>query len=187
MTNWVIRGALAIVTTGVVLGGGLLSLPPRRDAGHFADADDPALVADGKHVYAARCASCHGRHLQGQPLWQLADADSARRAPAHDQTGHTWQHADEDLFHITKFGRFAATPETAVSYMPGFGTVMADGEMLAAIAFIKASWPIGLRVAQATLNPGSAGMPREAGQAGWTFPANCGPTATRDSAAPQGK
>ena len=138
---------------------------------HLADADDRALVLQGRQIYQRQCAACHGRSLQGQPLWQLQDAYAGRRAPAHDQTGHTWLHADEDLFRMIKLGRFdTAGPATS---MPAFQDRLSDGDILAVIAFIKASWPVGLRVAQATLNPGSAGMPVQAAQADWRFPATC--------------
>jgi mono/diheme cytochrome c family protein len=155
---------------------GVVSLamsPPLRDAAnHFADADDKALVTMGKHVYALRCASCHGRSLQGQPLWQLADQDSWRRAPALDQTGHAWLRADEDLFRIAKFGSLDPAPK-AINAMPAFGAILSDGEIRAAVAFIKARWPIGMRVAQSVLNPVSTGMPRDALQSEWTFPPTC--------------
>jgi S-disulfanyl-L-cysteine oxidoreductase SoxD len=140
---------------------------------HFADADDRAAVQRGKWVYMERCASCHGRYLQGQPLWQLADQNAGRRAPAHDQTGHTWQHSDEQLYHVTKYGKFAGAPAQAVSAMPGFKDALDDHEILAAIAFIKARWPTGLRVLQAMRNPGRAGMPPGADRGDWTFPPNC--------------
>ncbi len=147
-----------------------MSPPLPESASHLADADDQALVMLGKRVYASRCASCHGRSLQGQPLWQLADQDSWRRAPALDQTGRAWLRGDEDLFRIAKFGSLDSAPK--VSAMPAFGAMLSDGEIRAAVAFIKARWPMGLRVAQSALNPASAGMPRDA-LSDWTFPATC--------------
>ena len=140
---------------------------------HFADADDAALTAEGATIYAHACASCHGRRLQGQPLWQLKDQFAGRRAPAHDATGHTWQHADEDLFHMTKYGRFASASPQATSYMPAFAGLLSDREILAVIAFIKSRWPLGLRASQAMLNPGLAGMPADADKVHWTLPPNC--------------
>jgi mono/diheme cytochrome c family protein len=140
---------------------------------HFADADDDALVEEGQHVYSTACATCHGRRLEGQALWQLQDQYAGRRAPAHDSTGHTWQHADEDLFHITKFGRFASAPADAESFMPAYEGKLSDHEILAVIAFIKRQWPIGLRASQSMLNPGFAGMPAGADKVKWTLPPNC--------------
>lgn len=146
---------------------------------HFANADDPAEVERGRLVYEDSCASCHGRKLQGQPLWQLMDGYAGRRAPAHDASGHTWQHSDEDLFHMTAFGRFPSAPPHTVSYMPAFRAEMNDRDILAALAFIKSRWPIGLRVSQSLLNPGFAGMPAGAAQANWTLPPNCTATVRR--------
>ncbi len=153
---------------------------PRADAPtHFANADDAATVATGKLLYMHVCASCHGKRLQGQPLWQLEDQYRGQRAPAHDQTGHTWAHPDEDLFRMTRDGRFSDTPAAAPSYMPAFRDSLTDQQILSVIAFIKATWPIGLRISQAMLNPGQAGMPAESGDADWTLPPNCSSTAQR--------
>jgi S-disulfanyl-L-cysteine oxidoreductase SoxD len=140
---------------------------------HFANADNAALVDEGEQVYALACASCHGRRMQGQALWQLRDQYAGMRAPAHDQTGHTWQHGDEDLFHMTKYGRFAAAPSTYKSYMPAYEHRLSDRQILAVIAYIKSRWPIGLRASQSMLNPGFAGMPKNLGKTQWTLPPNC--------------
>ena len=133
----------------------------------------PIAAKEGKALYRSYCASCHGRNLQGQPLWQLLDDYAGRRAPAYDESGHTWQHPDEDIFHMSKYGRFASEPADAVSSMPGFKDVLTDDQILAVVAFIKARWPLGLRVSQAMLNPGFAGMPPKADTVEWTLPPNC--------------
>jgi len=106
-------------------------------------------------------------------LWQVQDEFAGRRAPAHDQTGHSWQHADEDLFAMTKFGRFATAPATAKSYMPAYAQNLSDDQILATIAYIKATWPLGLRVSQALLNPDYAGMPQNADTVEWRLPPTC--------------
>lgn len=163
--------------------GALAFNAPERGGAHFADADDVALVKQGKSIYVGHCASCHGRNLQGQPLWQLTDEFAGRRAPAHDETGHTWQHSDEDLFYMTKYGRFPSLPADAVSYMPAFGGVLDDREIIAVLAFIKARWPTALRVSQAMLNPGRVGMPERAQQTDWRFPpASCSATRRQQAA-----
>ncbi len=133
-----------------------------------------------------RCASCHGRNLQGQPLWQLKDEFAGRRAPAHDETGRTWQHSDEDIFHMIKYGRFPSAPVGAVSFMPAFKDVLDDRDIIAAAAFIKARWPTALRVSQAMLNPGHVGMPQRADQAEWRFPTISCSAARRRQAADTG-
>ena len=157
------------------------SLPADQLAGelrtlvsHFADADDVSKVTAGKALYARWCAGCHGRKLQGQPLWQLQDQYAGRRAPAHDQTGHTWTHSDDDLFLMTRDGRFPATDPQAHSYMPAFHEFLTNEQTIAVIAYIKASWPVGLRISQALLNPGNAGIPALSATDGdWTLPPTC--------------
>lgn len=159
------------------LGGGISATAAVRlaykPALHFADAGDGALVTRGRLIYAQQCASCHGRYLQGQSLWRLADENTHHRAPAHDQSGHTWRHSDEELFHMVKFGRFTETPTDVVSWMPAYSSRLSDDDVLAVIAFIKARWPTGIRVLQAMLNPGSRGMPAEARTTDWRFPVLC--------------
>jgi mono/diheme cytochrome c family protein len=146
---------------------------------HLADATNSEEVSAGKRIYQQRCAGCHGRQLQGQPLWQLQDQFARRRAPAHDASGHTWEHSDEELFHMTKYGRFSDTPPGVRSYMPAFAGSLDESQIVAVIAFIKARWPLGLRVSQSLLNPGYAGMPVNAQSVEWTFPPTCITSAQR--------
>jgi mono/diheme cytochrome c family protein len=146
---------------------------------HFADADKEALVSQGNQIYRAQCSACHGRNLEGQPLWQLQDQYAHRRAPAHDASGHTWQHSDEDLFHMTKYGRFPGVPNSIQSYMPAFEKRLSDGQILAVLAYIKANWPLGIRVSQSLLNPHFRGLPRDADKVAWTLPPICTASYTR--------
>ena len=162
-----------IAGVGILALLGMQAFAGTLEPSHFADADSDALVSHGAEVYAGNCSTCHGRRLQGQALWQLRDQYEGRRAPPHDSTGHTWQHPDEDLFHITKFGRFAAAPASIVSYMPAFESKLKDDDIVAVIAFIKSRWPIGIRASQSMLNPGYKGMPAGADKVEWTLPPNC--------------
>jgi len=165
-------GVVAVLAASAVAAALALRAPSAPHL-HFADAENAEAVQDGKKLYASHCASCHGRKLQGQLLWQVRDEFAGRRAPAHDQTGHTWQHSDEDLFAMTKFGRFPTTPATVKSYMPAYAQNLSDDRILAVIAYIKATWPIGLRVSQALLNPDYAGMPQNAETVEWRLPPTC--------------
>ncbi len=171
--------ALCLAALATVMAASSVAKSPTSATAHFANADDVAAVAVGREVYMQRCASCHGKRLQGQPLWQLQDQYAGRRAPAHDESGHTWEHSDEELFHITRYGRFSTTPASVRSYMPAFGNVLDDGQILAVTAFIKARWPLSLRVSQSLLNPGYAGMPANARSVEWTFPPTCVTSAQR--------
>ena len=130
-------------------------------------------MAQGRDIYAARCAACHGARLQGQALWQMEDEDSWRRAPALDATGHAWLHPDRDLFQITRSGRYPSAKPDAKSAMPAFGQRLTDQQIAAALAYIKSHWPVALRVVQAALNPNATGLPQNIAGAGWRFPPIC--------------
>jgi mono/diheme cytochrome c family protein len=116
-------------------------------------ADDARVVAQGQAIYAARCASCHGANLEGQPNWQMRDARGRLPAPPHDAKGHTWHHPDEVLFRITKHGvAKAANLPGYESDMPAFEGVLTDEEIVAVLSFIKSRWPQRNRRAQEEVN-----------------------------------
>jgi S-disulfanyl-L-cysteine oxidoreductase SoxD len=166
-------GAGAAVLVGAPFAAKVAQRPAAASPTHFADAANASSVALGRIVYRHACSNCHGQRLEGQLLWEVRDQFLGRRAPPHDQSGHTWQHSDEELFHMTKFGRFSTTPPEVKSYMPAFASSLSDDQILSAIAFIKATWPLGLRVSQALLNPGFQGMPQNADTVQWRFPPKC--------------
>ncbi|MDB5860934.1 MAG: cytochrome c class [Ramlibacter sp.] len=111
--------------------------------------DDPQVVAQGAAIYAARCASCHGARLEGQPNWRERDASGRLPAPPHDASGHTWHHPDQVLFDITKYGvAQAAHLPDYVTAMPKYEGVLADAEIVAVLSWIKAQWPAKIRAQQ---------------------------------------
>lgn len=118
-----------------------------------ADASDANQVAAGKGIYAAQCARCHGEKLEGQPDWRTRKADGKLPAPPHDETGHTWHHADKLLFGIVKHGMVPPYgPEGYLSDMPSFGGQLSDEDIWAVLAFIKSTWPDQARQVQEKLN-----------------------------------
>ncbi|HEX2593330.1 MAG TPA: cytochrome c [Rhizomicrobium sp.] len=167
------RASRVVLALTVVLSATASLAFAAQTASHFADADNSALVAHGMQIYQRKCSGCHGIRLQGQPLWQLRDQFEGRRAPPHDATGHTWQHSDEDLFAMTKSGRFPQAPRDSKSYMPAYGAKLPDADIIAVLAFIKSRWPLGIRASQSMLNPGFKGMPKGADKLDWTLPPNC--------------
>jgi len=169
------------VAVAVVLAGDVQSAKGSWRS-RFADAEDPALVLRGKQVYAAQCASCHGRFLQGQPLWRTADEDRPLRAPALNETGSDWMHSDEELFATVAEGHMPSAAPNPRSRMPAFRYVLAQNDILAVTAFIKARWPVSLRVAQAALNPGGTGAPSSLPD-DWRFPPICMPGGTASNQA----
>lgn len=117
------------------------------------DADDTGLVALGRTVYMQNCASCHGAKLEGQPNWRVRKPDGKLPAPPHDETGHTWHHADQQLFGLTRDGlKPPLAPEGYRSDMPGFGEVLTDEQIKAALAYIKSTWPAPVRARQARID-----------------------------------
>lgn len=108
----------------------------------FADriAGDGATIAQGKTLYAERCASCHGAKLEGQPNWQSPLPSGRLPAPPHDASGHTWHHPDGVLFRITREGAAAVVGGGYESDMPGFQGILGDEDIRAILAFIKSTW-----------------------------------------------
>ena len=113
------------------------------------DPTDAGHVAAGQSVYVARCASCHGAKLEGQPNWRRRLANGRLPAPPHDQTGHTWHHTDADLFGITKHGLKSYAPAGYESDMRAFDGTLSDEQIASVIAYIKSTWPAGIRARQA--------------------------------------
>ena len=105
--------------------------------GEPVTAEDIAL---GHEVYAANCASCHGADLEGQPNWKRRLENGRMPAPPHDATGHTWHHADSQLFTITKLG-VGAVVAGYESDMPAFDGILTDAEIRSVLGYIKSTWP----------------------------------------------
>ncbi len=106
--------------------------------------DEQSAVQRGAALYQANCASCHGANLEGETNWRRPTADGRRRAPPHDETGHTWHHPDKFLFDVTKFGVPERDGEPP-SNMPAYRDQLTDTEIVAVLSFIKSTWPADLR------------------------------------------
>lgn len=105
-------------------------------------ADDLVVVQAGEKIYQAQCASCHGRYLEGQPDWRTRDANGFLPAPPHDATGHTWHHADDLLFEITKYGpSVVINDDSYKTVMPAYQNILSDEDIVAVLSFIKNTWP----------------------------------------------
>jgi mono/diheme cytochrome c family protein len=133
-----------VLVVAILLATTLLNRPSPGDA---------AQLRQGREIYVAYCASCHGINLEGAPNWQQRLANGAMPAPPHDATGHTWHHADDLLFQITKAGGQSVSPPGYVNAMPAFGGQLSDDEIWAVLAYIKSTWPADFR-------PSSARSPR---------------------------
>lgn len=116
------------------------------------DAEDATLVARGRIVYGEQCAACHGAKLEGQPDWQQRRVDGKLPAPPHDASGHTWHHADQQLFDITKFGLAPFAGPDYRTDMPAFAETLSDADIRAVIGYIKNTWPARERAQQEKLS-----------------------------------
>jgi len=116
------------------------------------DAGNAELVALGKPLYDANCASCHGLNLEGQANWRVPLPAGGLPAPPHDETGHTWHHPDKLLFDYTKFGGARIAPPDFKSNMPGFEETLSDKEIWAVLSYIESRWPDDVRKRQSYIN-----------------------------------
>lgn len=146
MTRRLTWGILLVATIGAVATAWWWQGRTRIDAG------DKALVDRGRAVYAKACAECHGADLQGEPEWRIRKPNGELPAPPHDSSGHTWHHDDEYLFAVTKHGLARFAPPDYKSAMPSFVGTLSDGDIRAALAYIKSTWPDEIRKRQDSLN-----------------------------------
>jgi mono/diheme cytochrome c family protein len=139
----------------LVLGAGVLYvlMPGGEPPGSRLRPDDAATVALGGSIYARECAGCHGANGEGQQNWDTASTAEDPLAPPHDGTGHTWQHPDEALFELTKFGlSTVACRRLDPDVMPQFAQTLGDDEIVAVLSFIKSRWPEPIRLKNAEIN-----------------------------------
>lgn len=79
-------------------------------------------------------------------------------APPHDDSGHTWHHADDQLFEIIKFGPAVAMGDPDYrSLMPAFDTSLKDDEIVSVLLFIRSTWPNKQRACQKGANDAQSG------------------------------
>ncbi len=72
-------------------------------------------------------------------------------APPHDASGHTWHHADQDLFALTKHGPAPFAPPGYQSDMPAFADKLTDQEIRDVLAYIKSTWPPEIQARQTAI------------------------------------
>jgi len=133
------------------IGWRYLNSGDRVDAGIWADPNDVALVARGAEIYREQCAACHGARLEGQPDWRRRRPDGRLPAPPHDASGHTWHHADQQLFNVIKQGTAAFAAAGYKTDMGAYKDTLTDRDIWAVLAYIKTKWPPQVRKRQAAI------------------------------------
>ena len=141
--RWALYLGGTFILVGLLVTFGLVPLP----YGNLGQS-----AAKGAMLYVENCASCHGDNLEGQADWQTKNSDGILPAPPHDDSGHTWHHADRLLFDYVKLGGRAALAQSGVpdfkSGMPGFAETMTDPDIETVLAFIKSKWPEDIQLIQ---------------------------------------
>lgn len=99
----------------------------------------------GEDVYRQNCASCHGETAEGAPAWQKPDERGELPAPPHDSDGHTWRHADNELFEMIAKGWRDPFNKTDRLTMPAFEQTLKPEEIIAVIAYLKTLWTLDQR------------------------------------------
>lgn len=109
----------------------------------FLEWRDSRTVRAGEALYRAHCAACHGVPGVSAPV---AQAPGQAPAPAHDASGHTWEHPDFALFQLIRDGVAVAncTPVDP-ELMPAFRGVVSDAELVAILSYVKSTWPEDIR------------------------------------------
>ncbi len=106
-----------------------------------AGASSPkAGIGAGSGIYASQCSSCHGAKGEGMSDWEHPDTSGEMPAPPHDNTGHTWKHADAMLYRIVRNGWRDPYNKTSRMTMPAFGQKLSPGEVRDVIAYLKTMW-----------------------------------------------
>ena len=149
MTRRTLLFGLGLLT---IAAGAAVVLAQAEETGGPTSSDFSVDVIAGAELYRQYCASCHGANLEGQENWRSPGADGRLPAPPHDETGHTWHHADSLLFTYTKLGGKATLAAQGMDFdsgMPGFGEQLSDAEIWNILSYIKSTWPERARDAQA--------------------------------------
>lgn len=103
--------------------------------------DEAEMLRIGSKVYAAECASCHGKSLEGHPNWREKGINGRMPPPPHDDSGHTWRHTDRWLFHVVESGLVPPVARRGYeSDMPAFGGKLTRSEIQAVLSYIKSTW-----------------------------------------------
>ena len=124
--SWLILGA------ALLLAGVLVFTTRASTQGEETSSVPSEVLALGKTIYSANCASCHGTEGEGYA--------SIQNAPALNGSEHSWHHPDEQIIGLIRQGGMQ---------MPAVGADWSDEEVEAVLSYVKAWWTPQQRKAQA--------------------------------------
>lgn len=122
--------------TGAGGGGATPSGGPSETAPVRRIFSDPGMIARGRELYRANCASCHGENAQGAFNWRQRGPDGKWPPPPLDGSGHTWHHPLAALRMTIRNGTQAIGGS-----MPPWKDRLSDEEIDAVIAWFQSLWP----------------------------------------------
>ena len=96
-------------------------------------------MSSAQFNYNRNCAHCHGYGGEGQNAGTIERTLNLgyHLVPAHDASGHTWQHPDQILFETIKYG---VPAPTNLFVMSGFSEQLNDDEIMAVIDYLRLWW-----------------------------------------------
>jgi hypothetical protein len=163
--------SVVILITSVFLAGcagspaseGQITLVSPEDR-TYTQFTDPVLI-EGERNYNLLCAHCHGYNGEGQLAITISETQQLGMhiVPAHDSTGHTWQHPEQLLIRVIKEG--VQNPLDQYP-MPAYGDALSDETINAILTYIKLWWTEEQRAHQRGLTENWARIDRELGIGG---------------------
>jgi hypothetical protein len=103
-----------------------------------------------KNAPRATGQTSKARRIGAGASWRGRLPNGMLPAPPHDATGHTWHHADKQLFEMTKNGTAAMMPGYETD-MPAYKDILSDADIWAVLSFIESTWPPDIRARQARI------------------------------------
>lgn len=96
-------------------------------------------VDNGKQLFLAQCASCHGASAQGTADWKTPLADGKYPPPPLNSKAHAWHHPLKGLKLTIQNGGIALG-----GTMPAFADKLSEDDQNAVISFFQSQWPEGI-------------------------------------------
>lgn len=92
-------------------------------------------VAEGRRVFGANCASCHGFNAQGTADWKQRNPDGSLPPPPLNGSAHAWHHPMSVLRQVIRDGTASMGGN-----MPAWGETLTEQQIDASIAYFQSQW-----------------------------------------------